>query len=209
VTYVTYLYRALYGLYAWLVFIVCVVFALFATLLMPTAPLRHKLASWASRAIFILAGVPADIRGLENLPDGQAVRSSISCCDAPGQIASNAMRSRGAAETHARLSKRPRVASRWRSSRKAHLLRSPAWADFAPVHLSRRSGAICRWSQSQFPELERCYLQAAFGRGRYDRTSKYCHPSYPVNRRSIVTRNSQKRPGNASSPCSKSRTGVK
>jgi len=73
VTYVTYLYRALYGLYAWLVFIVCVVFALFATLLMPTAPLRHKLASWASRAIFILAGVPADIRGLENLPDGQAV----------------------------------------------------------------------------------------------------------------------------------------
>ena len=72
-TYVTVLYRALYGLYAWLVFIVCIIFALLATLFVPAAPLRHKLASWASRAIFILAGVPADIRGLENLPDGQAI----------------------------------------------------------------------------------------------------------------------------------------
>jgi len=73
VNYVTYIYRTLYGLYAWLVFVVCVLFAFLATLFVPTAPLRHKLAAAASRAIFVLAGVPADIRGLENIPDGNAV----------------------------------------------------------------------------------------------------------------------------------------
>ena len=72
-TYVTYLLRALYGLYAWVVFIICCLAALLATLLVPTAPLRHKLAAGASRAIFILGGIPAEIHGMENLPEGNAV----------------------------------------------------------------------------------------------------------------------------------------
>ena len=72
-TYVTYLLRILYGLYAWLVFAVCVVLALLATLLVPTAKLRHKLAALATRAIFILAGVPPEIHGVENIPDGHAI----------------------------------------------------------------------------------------------------------------------------------------
>jgi 1-acyl-sn-glycerol-3-phosphate acyltransferase len=73
VTYVTYLLRTLYGLYAWVVFIICCLAALLATLLVPTAPLRHKLAAGASRAIFILGGIPAEVHGMENLPEGNAV----------------------------------------------------------------------------------------------------------------------------------------
>ena len=72
-TYVTYLLRAFYGLYAWVIFILCCLLALLATLLVPTAPLRHKLAAAASRAIFILAGIPAEMHGMENLPEGNAV----------------------------------------------------------------------------------------------------------------------------------------
>jgi 1-acyl-sn-glycerol-3-phosphate acyltransferase len=73
VTYVTYLLRILYGLYAWVVFTFCCLLALIATLVIPTAPLRHQLAARATRAIFILGGVPAKVHGLENLPDGHAI----------------------------------------------------------------------------------------------------------------------------------------
>ena len=65
--------RTVYGLYGWLVFIFCCLLALLATIFVPTAPLRHRLASLASRAIFILGGVPAKVRGLENIPAGNAV----------------------------------------------------------------------------------------------------------------------------------------
>lgn len=69
----THLLRAAFGLYAWLVFIVCILLALLATLLVPWTGLRHKLAADASRAIFVLAGVPPDVHGLENIPDGHCV----------------------------------------------------------------------------------------------------------------------------------------
>lgn len=72
-TYVTVIWRALYGFYGWTVFILCFLFALLVTVLMPHAALRHRLAAAGSRAIFVLAGIPADIRGLENVPDGNAV----------------------------------------------------------------------------------------------------------------------------------------
>ena len=72
-TYVTYLMRTVYGLYGWLVFVFCCLLALLATIFVPTAPLRHRLAALASRAIFILGGVPAKVRGLENIPAANAV----------------------------------------------------------------------------------------------------------------------------------------
>ena len=72
-TYVTFVTRALYGLYAWLVFALCVLLALLATIFVPFAELRHKLAADASRLIFILGGVRAEISGLENIPDGNAI----------------------------------------------------------------------------------------------------------------------------------------
>jgi 1-acyl-sn-glycerol-3-phosphate acyltransferase len=69
----TRLLRAVFGIHAWLVFIVCILSALLATLVVPWTGLRHKLAADASRAIFVLAGVPPDIHGLENLPGGHCV----------------------------------------------------------------------------------------------------------------------------------------
>lgn len=72
-TYVTYLLRTFYGLYALLVFVICAMTAFLATLLVPHAALRHQLAAWASRAIFVLAGVPARTLGIENIPGGNAV----------------------------------------------------------------------------------------------------------------------------------------
>jgi len=65
--------RSLFGLYGWIIFILCAAFALVAVLLVPGQERRHRLAAAASRAIFILAGVPAEIHGLQNLPDGHAV----------------------------------------------------------------------------------------------------------------------------------------
>lgn len=71
--YGTMLARSLFGLYGWIIFILCAAFALVAVLLVPGQERRHRLAAAASRAIFILAGVPAEIHGLQNLPDGHAV----------------------------------------------------------------------------------------------------------------------------------------
>jgi len=73
VTYVTVIWRTLYGLYGWLVFILCFLFALLATVLVPNAPLRHRLAAEGSKAIFVLGGIPAEIQGLENVPEGNAI----------------------------------------------------------------------------------------------------------------------------------------
>ena len=41
--------------------------------MVPFADLRHRLAAAASRAIFILGGIPARCEGLKNLPEGNAV----------------------------------------------------------------------------------------------------------------------------------------
>jgi 1-acyl-sn-glycerol-3-phosphate acyltransferase len=56
-----------------MVFTLCCLLALFATILVPTAPLRHRLTALASKAIFVLGGVPAQVHGMENLPEGNAV----------------------------------------------------------------------------------------------------------------------------------------
>jgi len=69
----TILARILFGLYGWVVFFFCALFALLAVLFVPGEERRHRLAAAASRAIFILAGVPPEIRGLDNVPHGHAV----------------------------------------------------------------------------------------------------------------------------------------
>jgi len=47
--------------------------ALLATILVPVAALRHRLTAAATKAIFVLGGVPAKVSGMENLPEGNAV----------------------------------------------------------------------------------------------------------------------------------------
>ena len=72
-TWVTYLGRTLYGFYGWLVFGVCCAYGLLVTILVPGATLRHRLSAGASKAVFVLGGVPARIHGSDNLPQGDAV----------------------------------------------------------------------------------------------------------------------------------------
>ena len=72
-TWVTYLWRTLYGFYAWLVFGLCCLYGLLVTIIVPSAPLRHRLNTGAAKAVFMLGGVPAEVRGLENIPEGNAV----------------------------------------------------------------------------------------------------------------------------------------
>lgn len=65
--------RTLYGLYGWLVFVLCCAFGLLVTLVVPFTALRHRLAAAAARAIFILGGIPAVRKGMDRLPEGNAV----------------------------------------------------------------------------------------------------------------------------------------
>jgi len=73
VTWVTYGLRTLYGFYGWLVFGLCCLYGLLVTIVVPFAPLRHRLTAGAAKAIFVLGGIPARVKGLENLPEGNAV----------------------------------------------------------------------------------------------------------------------------------------
>lgn len=72
-TYVTLIWRTLYGFYGWFAFIVGFLLALTATILVPAAVLRHRLAAAATRGIFVLGGLPAKVSGMENLPEGNAI----------------------------------------------------------------------------------------------------------------------------------------
>ena len=74
---VTILARILFGLYGWVVVFFCALFALLAVLLVPGEERRHRLAAAATRAIFILAGVPLEIRGLDNVPAPEGMALSL------------------------------------------------------------------------------------------------------------------------------------
>lgn len=71
--YVTRLFEAVWGLYAWTVFLICVTFALIVVTILPSLAARRWLTAGAARAVFILTGTPVEVRGLGNLPDGHAV----------------------------------------------------------------------------------------------------------------------------------------
>ncbi len=72
-TYVTRCRDALFGVYAWFVFGVCTLVGLLAALLVPGAARRARLIAGATKAIFILSGVPVRINGIENLPQDDCV----------------------------------------------------------------------------------------------------------------------------------------
>ena len=71
--YVTRLFEAIWGLYAWIVFLICVLTALIVVTVVPSLPARRWLTARAARAAFVLTGTPVDVRGLENLPQGHSV----------------------------------------------------------------------------------------------------------------------------------------
>ncbi len=65
--------RILYGVYAWILFVVTVLSAVLAAIFVPGLHRRRRWLAAAARTFFRLAGIPASVTGLENLPEGHCV----------------------------------------------------------------------------------------------------------------------------------------
>ena len=65
--------HTLYGIYAWLIFMLAALFCVVIGIVIPGASRRAKIATAASRAIFVLTGTIPELNGLENLPPGNCV----------------------------------------------------------------------------------------------------------------------------------------
>lgn len=70
---VTRIWHAVWGVFAWLCFALAVLFALLVAVFVPGKRRRERLAAFASRIVFILSGIKVDAIGLENLPDESCV----------------------------------------------------------------------------------------------------------------------------------------
>ena len=70
---VTYVANSLWGLWAWLCFAVACLFALVVAILVPGEHRRQKLVTFASKMVFVLAGVKVTVRGIDNLPTDSCV----------------------------------------------------------------------------------------------------------------------------------------
>ena len=70
---VTYVANSLWGLWAWLCFAVACLFSLVVAILVPGEHRRQKLVTFASKMVFVLAGVKVTVRGIDNLPTDSCV----------------------------------------------------------------------------------------------------------------------------------------
>jgi len=73
VNWVTYVANSLWGLWAWLCFAVACLFSLVVAILVPGEHRRQKLVTFASKMVFVLAGVKVTVRGIDNLPTDSCV----------------------------------------------------------------------------------------------------------------------------------------
>jgi len=73
VNWVTRTLAALWGLFAWLSFALAVLFSLLVVVLVPSAELRQKLVTWASRMVFVVPRCAVTVTGLDNLPTSNCV----------------------------------------------------------------------------------------------------------------------------------------
>ena len=62
-----------YGLYAWVVFLLTILISIIGATFLPGLDRRRRWVSRAARAFFILAGIPSEVTGLENLPDDHCI----------------------------------------------------------------------------------------------------------------------------------------
>ena len=70
---VTPILHVAWGLLAWLSFFLAVLFTMLVALLVPGMHRRQRLAAWACKGVFVLAGVKVTVRGRANLPDGHCI----------------------------------------------------------------------------------------------------------------------------------------
>jgi 1-acyl-sn-glycerol-3-phosphate acyltransferase len=62
-----------FGIYAWLVFVICVISGIIFALVLPGLDRRRRWVTGSARATFRLTGIPVEVHGLENLPEGHCV----------------------------------------------------------------------------------------------------------------------------------------
>lgn len=70
---VTFVANTLWGLWAWLCFAIACLFSLVVAILVPGEHRRQKLVTFATKMIFVLAGVKVTVRGIDNLPADSCV----------------------------------------------------------------------------------------------------------------------------------------
>ena len=63
----------LWGLFAWLSFGLAVLFLVLAAIFVPSSEYRQKLATWASRMVFVMPRCKVAVAGLDSLPTGNCV----------------------------------------------------------------------------------------------------------------------------------------
>ena len=82
---VTPVLNAVWGIFAWLCFALACLFSLLVALLVPGLPRRQPLFRAAAKAVFVAAGVPVRVNGVENLPkdDCVVVANHASYVDGP------------------------------------------------------------------------------------------------------------------------------
>jgi 1-acyl-sn-glycerol-3-phosphate acyltransferase len=73
VNWVTFVANTLWGLWAWLCFAIACLFSLVVAILVPGEHRRQKLVTFATKMIFVLAGVKVTVRGIDNLPADSCV----------------------------------------------------------------------------------------------------------------------------------------
>ncbi len=77
--------QAVWGVYALMVFAIVVLLAMLGFILVPGQPRRDRVAHFAARIVFRLAGVRVTVTGMENLPDENCVvvANHVSYADGP------------------------------------------------------------------------------------------------------------------------------
>jgi 1-acyl-sn-glycerol-3-phosphate acyltransferase len=77
--------NVVWGIFAWLCFALACLFSLLVALLVPGLPRRQPLFRGAAKAVFVAAGVPVKVNGVENLPkdDCVVVANHASYVDGP------------------------------------------------------------------------------------------------------------------------------
>jgi 1-acyl-sn-glycerol-3-phosphate acyltransferase len=63
----------LWGLFAWLFFGLLVLFCFIALLIVPSAGMRQKLATWTARMAFVVPRADVKVRGIDHLPTAECV----------------------------------------------------------------------------------------------------------------------------------------
>ena len=70
---VTRLLEMLWGIFVWLFFGLLILFYFLVVLVVPSAEMRQKLATWTARMAFVVPRADVKVRGIDHLPTAECV----------------------------------------------------------------------------------------------------------------------------------------